>query len=283
VTAQGSDEDTAEQVDRGARSSTVLHWSVRVGLVAYGLIHLLVAYVALRLVFAGHSSGSATGKGALSQLAGDTVGMIVLLLMAVGFAALLVWQLLTALVGYRDRDGLQRHLLRLGALCRAAVYGYLGGSAAALALGGQSASGRSPDSMTSSVMSAPGGEWIVVGVGLVVGGIGVGQIVFGLSKRFLNQLDDEAKNGERRIPIVLLGQVGYVVKGIAFITVGVLLGWAALSHDPKKSGGLDQALYRLLGDGLGGPAIVVVGLGIGCFGIYALLWSRHLDEESLTA
>lgn len=282
MTAQGSDEDTAEQVDRGARSSTLLHWSVRGGLLAYALIHLLVAYVALQLVFAGHSSGSATGKGALAQLAGDTVGKVVLLLMALGFAALVVWQLITAAVGYRDREGLQRHLMRFGSLCRAVVYGYLGGASAVLAVGGKSAS-SSPDSTTAKLMDAPGGTYLIIAIGLVFAGVGIGQIVFGLSRRFLKNLDEEARSSERRIPIALLGQVGYVVKGVAYVIVGVLLGWAAVSHDPQKSGGLDQALYRLLGDGLGGPAIVVIGVGIGCFGVYALFWSRHLDEESLTA
>jgi len=277
-----ADQDTAEEVDRQARHSTALEWSVRVGLVAYGLIHLLVAYVALRLVFGGHSSGSATGSGALSALADDTLGKVTLLLMALGFAALVVWQLLTAFVGYRDRDGMQRHLMRFGALCRAIVYGYLGVNAAVLAFAGKSGGGSSPDSTTAKVMSAPGGTLIIVGAGLVVGAVGVGQIVFGISRRFVENLDEQAQDGDRRIPIVLVGQVGYVVKGIAFITIGVLLGWAAITHDPQKSGGLDQALHQLLGHGLGSLAIVVVGIGIGCFGVYALIWSRHLDDTSIT-
>ena len=274
-------DETAHEVDRGARRSTVLLWSVRIGLVAYGLAHLLFAWVAIRLVFT-HSSSKATGKGALSQLADDTLGKILLILMAVAFLALLVWQAISALVGYRDRDGLQRYLLRFGALARGSVYGYLAVACTVLAIGGQD-TGKSPDTMTAKVLNAPGGMYYIIGAGLVVAGVGIGEIVFGFTRRFLKNLDDEARNSDRRIPIALVGQVGYVVKGIAFITVGILFVWAAVTHDPKKSGGLDQALYRLLDNGLGGPAIVAVGIGVGCFGIYALMWSRHLDKESLTA
>jgi hypothetical protein len=277
----------AEDVDDGARRSTALEWAVRIGLTAYALLHLAVAWVAIRLVFpgsgSGGGSGSATGSGALASFADDTLGKFTLLAMSAGFAALVVWQGLTAAVGYRDRDGAKRHLLRAGAGCRTVVYGYLGVSAARLALEGPSGKGRSPQSMTAELMHAPAGSYLVLGIGLVVAGIGIGQIVFGLTRGFLDQLDDKARNGDRRLPIVLIGQVGYVVKGVAFVAVGTILGWAALSHEPRKTGGLDQALQQLVDGGLGRPAVILVGAGIGIFGVYALLWSRHLDDDSLTS
>jgi hypothetical protein len=65
--------------------------------------------------------------------------------------------------------------------------------------------------------------------------------------------------------------------------IGVLLCWAAASHDPRKSGGLDQALRELVGNGLGRPAVVLVGVGIGCFGLYLFARSRHLNERTLTS
>jgi hypothetical protein len=274
--------DTAEQVERGARTSSTLEWAVRAGLLGYGLVHLLVAWVALRLVFGG-GSGSATGQGALAQLAGDTAGKATLLAMAAGFAALAGWQLVTGLVGYRDQEGLRRHLMRAGAGCRVAVYAYFAGASARLALAGHSASGGSPDSLTAKVMAAPAGPFLVGAVGLTAAGIGIGLVVFGVRKGFLGQLDRKARTSQRRAPIVVLGQVGYVVKGVAFVVIGVLLCWAGATHDPHKSGGLDEALHELLGGSLGGPAVVVVGLGIGCFGLYLFARSWHLDDESLTS
>jgi hypothetical protein len=191
-----------------------------------------------------------------------------------------VWQLLAAAVGYRDRDGLTRQLMRAGAGARAVTYGYLGVSSARLALEGRSASGGSPDSTTAKLMSVPAGQLLVGAVGLVAAGIGVGLVVFGLGKHFLGQLDGEARHQDRRIPIVVLGQVGYVVKGLAFVVIGVLLVWAAWTHDPDKSGGLDAALHELLGQTLGMVAVVIVGAGMGAFGLYLMARSRHLDDDS---
>ncbi|MGN6575683.1 MAG: DUF1206 domain-containing protein [Nocardioides sp.] len=271
----------AREMERGAGRSTALDIAVRVGLGAYGFVHLLVAWVTLRLVF-GDNSGKATGKGALAQLADDALGQLTLGAIALCFAALVVWQLLAAAVGFRDREGVMRHLMRVGAGARAVTYGYLGVSAARLALEGRSASGGSPDSTTAKLMSAPAGQLLVAGVGLVAASIGIGLVVFGIGKHFLGQLDEEARHQDRRIPIVVVGQAGYVVKGLSFVVIGVLLGWAAYTHDPEKSGGLDAALHELLGRSLGTFAVVVVGVGMAAFGLYLLARSRHLDDDSFT-
>lgn len=274
-------EATARRADRKARRSDTLSWAVRAGLVGYGLVHLLVAYVAIQLVF-GPNTGTATGKGALAQLARDTAGRVTLGVLAIGFAVLVVWQLVATVIGYREHDGMRRHLLRFGALCRAAAYGYFSAVTAALALAGRSAS-SSPDSTTSRAMSLPAGPWLVGLVGATVAGIGIGFAVFGWQKRFLRQLDERARHNDgRRVPVVILGRVGYVAKGLAFVVVGVLLGWAAWSHDPEKSGGLDQALLRLLGGTPGRIAVVIIGLGVGCFGLFLIARARHLEREALT-
>jgi hypothetical protein len=276
------DQGVGEQIDRGARHSRALEVAVRAGLVAYGAVHLLVAWVAVRLAF-GAGPGSATGTGALTQLAGTTRGKTAVGVMAVAFVALVLWQVIVAAVGFRDRSGWSRIVMRLGAAFRCLTYGYLAVASARLVLSGRSGAGRSPGTMTARLMALPVGTFLVAMVGLAVMAMGVGLGVFGLKKGFLPQLDHQARTAQRRVPIVVLGQVGYSVKGAAFTIIGLLLGWAAITHDPHKSGGLDQALQELLGKTLGVPAIVVAGTGIGCFGLYLLALGRHLDADSITS
>jgi hypothetical protein len=275
-----ADQQTAADVEHEARNSRALEWAVRVGLLAYGFVHLLVGWVSVRLAF-GTDTGSATSKGALAQLARDGVGRLALVAMAGCFAALALWQVIAGLVGYRDRDGWRRHAMRLGAAGRVVAYAYLAFASLKVAVQGHAS--RTPDSSTASLMSLPAGPFLVAAVGLTAAVIGTGLVVFGIRKDFLGQLDKEARTADRRIPIVVLGQVGYVVKGVAFVVIGVLLCWAAASHDPRKSGGLDQALRELVGNGLGRPAVVLVGVGIGCFGLYLFARSRHLNEHTLTS
>jgi hypothetical protein len=272
---------TAREAELSARRSATLAWAVRGGLVGYGLLHLLVAWIAVRLVLT-PERGAVTGRGALAQLAGTTSGRLTLVVMAAGFAALVVWQLIAAAVGYHDRGTPGRVLERSGALCRAAVWGYLAFTTVELAVSG--GSGRSPSATTATVMSWPAGVGVVALVGFVVAGVGIGLAVFGWRVGFLGQLDERARSqDQRRKPIIVLGRIGYVTKGIALVVIGVLLVWAAWSHDPDKSGGLDRALYELVGGRLGTAAIIVVAVGLCCFGLFLVARARHLDRRSLTS
>jgi hypothetical protein len=277
--ARGS---VAQRVDKKARRSGGLASAVRAGLVAYGLVHVLLAWIAVRLVFV-HDAGSPTGAGAFSQLAQQPVGRWSVGAMSVAFCALVLWQLLAAAVGYREDEGLQRILMRAGAVTRAVTYAYFAWASGRVALSGPSVRDGSPRSTTARILDAPAGTIALVAVGCVVAGIGIGLAVFGWRLGFLSQLDEQARHSDRRRPILVIGRIGYVVKGAAFVVIGVLLTWAALTHDPHKTGGLDQSLYELLGAEAGRIAVVVVGAGIGCFGLYLFARARHLDLEKITS
>jgi hypothetical protein len=270
----------AEAVDREIRSSTSLARATRFGLVGYGFVHLLIGWVAIRVALEGRG-GTATGQGALAQLALEPLGRVSLAALALGFAGLALWQVLAAAVGYRDLDGFRRHAMRAGAAARVLVYGYFGISAGRLVL--HQGSGGSPRTATASVLAQPTGVLLVAGAGICVSVVGAGLVVFGLRRQFLGQLDDAPRSVHRQRLIVLLGQVGYVAKGLAFVMIGWLLCWAALTDSPGKTGGLDHSFAKLLGDSLGGPVVVVAGVGIGCFGLYLFARARHLDTSSLTS
>jgi hypothetical protein len=261
----------ARKVDR----SPWLDRAARLGLVMYGVVHLIIAGTALQLAF-GDRSGKASQQGAFSQLSGSTLGDAALVLVACGLAGLVVWQLLEASIGHRREDGTKRLLKRLGSVGKAVVYGVLAVSATQKVV--SSSSGTKTDSVTARLMSAPGGQLLVglVGVGIVA--VGAFLVFRGVTGRFTQDLDGQARSGQRRQPIVLLGTVGYPGKGIALAAVGVLFLVAAVQHQPKESGGLDVALQELLGQPFGVVLVVGVALGIGCFGLYCLAWARHLDR-----
>jgi hypothetical protein len=277
-----SDESAAAAADRTARSSTLLGWATRVGLVGYGFVHLLIAWVAIRVAVG--ARGSATGSGALAQLSHDPLGLTTLGSLTVAFAALAVWQAIAAAVGYRELSGRNRHLMRLGAVCRMVVYAYFALASASLFLHPSSSGrGRSGRGLTASLLTRPAGTAVLALAALTVSCIGVGLIVFGARRQFMGQLDDAARTGDRRIPIALVGQIGYVVKGAAFLVVGILLGVVTVTDNPRRTGGLDQSFRSLLGQTIGRPAVIVAGLGIGLFGIYLFVRARHLNPRRLTS
>jgi hypothetical protein len=270
---------SARSIERSARRSSTFDLLVRAGLVGYGLLHLVVGGVSASLVAGGSQP---TSQGALERLSNEPYGVPVLAGMACGFAVLAVWQAVAGLVGYRHLSGRKRLVMRAGAGCRVVTYGYLCFSLTRMLLAGQSQS-SSPRQTSAGVLAEPFGR-VLLGVGgLVVAGIGIGLAVFGLRRGFVDQLDEEARNKKRRVPIEVVGQVGYVAKGVAFLIIAAVICWAAITDDPHQAGGLDQSLARLVRVPLGAVAVIAIGVGIACFGIYLFARARHLAPRTLTS
>ena len=115
------------------RRSSGYHALVGVGLVSYGLVHLVLAWIALQVAFTG--SGDASNQGALRQLTQQPLGATLLWAMAVGLLILAVWQVMEATVGRAGQKSAHAVRRRLSSAGRALVYLVLGVSAARMASG----------------------------------------------------------------------------------------------------------------------------------------------------
>lgn len=266
----------AQQIGRKADGSKAIDHAVRVGIVAYGIVHLLIAWVAIQLAL-GSEKGSASSEGALSQMAKTPLGGILLYVVAAGFGALVLWQLMEAVAGHRDAEGKKRVFKRLGSGLKVVLYGALGWSALKIAMGGGS-DGGGTDTTTSKIMAMPGGQLLVGLVGLAVLAYALRLIYRGLSESFMDKLKASGRFGDAGKAFVVLGKAGYVSKGLALMIIAGLFLWAAWTQDPEKSGGLDQALHKVLQQPFGMPMLIVLGAGIACYGLFAFAWARHLDR-----
>ena len=57
--------------------------------------------------------------------------------------------------------------------------------------------------------------------------------------------------------------------------VGGLFGWAAITYDAEKAGGLDDALRTVNDAPFGSVLLTLMALGLICFGVYCFFWARH--------
>jgi hypothetical protein len=258
-----------------SRSEWIDH-AARPGLVAYGLVHLVIGWLALQLAF-GDRQGSASGSGAVRELAQQPFGEVVVWLIAVGMALLVLWQLLDAVAGHRALKDTARLRKRIGSAGKAVVYGYIAVSALLVATGSGSGGGGT-DSTTARVMNLPAGQLLVGLVGAVIVGIGCYLVWKGLTEGFREDLTGEGRRGTTGKAIVWLGKAGYAAKGVAMGIVGVLIAYAAITHQPKHSAGLDQALQQLLDQPFGSTLLTAIAVGIGCFGLFCFAHARHLSR-----
>jgi hypothetical protein len=258
-----------------AGDSASLEGLARVGLVAYGVVHLLIGWLALQIAWGASGSESADTSGALKTLADQPFGKILLWLVAVGLVALALWQASEAVWGYRSREGAKRVRKQVTSGATAVIYAALGVSAALVALGSGSSSSQSQEKATSGVLAWPGGRVIVVVAGLIIIGVGVAGVVKGVKKSFAEEIDTSSMSTAAREGVARLGQVGYIARGVALGVVGGLLGYAALTFDRQKAQGLDGALQTILAQPFGRFLLTAVALGFVAFGLFALLQSRY--------
>jgi hypothetical protein len=250
---------TAQEV----RHNRLYGGAIMLGLMAYGVVHLLVAWIALQLAF-GRSSQEASQQGALQDLAGQPLGGVLLWVVAVGLLLLVPWRVLEIVYGHLD---LEKKLSSIG---RAVVYLVLGVSAIKVGVGAGGSSTNQQQTFTAQLMAHSSGRVVVFVIGLAVVGIGVRHVYKAVTKKFTEDLAGGVSD-----LTVLLGRIGYAAKGIAFAVVGGLFGWAAIAYDPQKAGGLDTALRTVKEQPFGSVLLTVLAIGIAAFGLYAFIWSRN--------
>ena len=243
----------------------------RIGLISYGIVHLLIAWLAAQVAL-GTSGGEEAGKGgALKELAGSDWGSVLLWVIAVGLFALALWQLGEAIWGRNAHGGAFR---RVAHVVEALVWGFLGYSAAKVASGGKSQSNAEQAGLTQKVLDAPAGQILVAVLGLAVIGAAGYLVHKGWKARFTRDLDFTGASAATRRTTVRLGKVGYIAQGISYGIVGALIVAAAVQHDPDKATGLDTALATLADQPYGTFLLLAVALGLACFGLYCFLDAR---------
>jgi hypothetical protein len=267
--------DTTESKAEQAGDSTSLEWLARGGLIAYGVVHLLVGWLALQIAWGASAGTSADTSGALTTLAQQPFGTVLLWVVAVGLVALALWQTSEAIWGHPDRDRAKRIRKQVTSGAKAAVYAALAVSAALVALGSGSSSSQSQEQATTGVLAWPGGRVLVVAAGLAIIGVGIAGIIKGIKKSFTEEIDTSSMSPAARTGVLRLGQVGYVAKGVAMGVVGGLLTYATVTFDRQTAQGLDGALQTILAQPFGRYLLTAVALGFAAFGLFAILQSRY--------
>ena len=238
---------------------------ITVGLAGFGLVHLVIGALAIRLGLG--SKEEASQQGALAEVAQQPFGGIALWVVATGLFALVIWRVIDAAVGYSWHDEPKRTMRRLAAVGQAIVYLALGIAAIRIVAGGGGDQGE--ETATARLLALPFGQILVALVGAAVIAVGGSQIVKGIKQTFKDDM-----SGAGRLTTTL-GRIGFPAKGVALIVVGLLIGWAGISYDPEEAGGLDTALQTVRDQPAGPVLLIAVALGLIAFGLFCFGWARH--------
>ena len=259
------DTTSATTAAREAGNSPVVEWGARLGYATVGLIHLLIAWIALKVAWGiGGGSKKADTSGALQTLTQSGTGVVLLWICVVGFLLLAVWQLFEAALGHGETSD------RLKALAKGVAYLFFAWSTFKVGQGASSSAEKQTEDFTAGLMGSPGGRLLVGVVGLVVLGIAGYHVYKGWTKKFLEDLREHPGDWA-----VTAGRIGYIAKGIALVIVGFFFLVAAWQANPDKAQGLDGALKTVKDQPFGPFLLTLVAAGIAAYGVYSFARSRY--------
>ena len=257
-----------------ATDSSAFEYTARAGFAASGVLHLLVAYIILRIAFG--SGGSADQSGALATLANQTGGAVMLWVTAVGLLALGLWRVAEAVIGSKPGESRgpgqddNPAWKRAKAMGLAIVNFAIAFSAARFATGSGQSSGQQNSGISAQLMQSGWGKFVLIAAGLGVVVVGGYHVYKGVSKKFLKDLRGSGGTG-----ITAVGITGYAAKGAVLAGAGLLVIVATLQADPAKASGLDAAVKTLGQAPFGKFLLVVAAVGIAAFGVYSFVRSRY--------
>ncbi|MEY2473894.1 MAG: hypothetical protein QOK28_3223 [Actinomycetota bacterium] len=251
-----------------------LEVSGRLGLASRAAIWALTGSLALRLGFEGHS---APGKepdrqGALHTLARQPFGHVLVVLLAVGFIAMVVWSV-AEVVRKRDGERTGHWSKRAVAAGRTVLYAGLALSTIQLLLG-KSGDPQKQEKATADVLSWPAGRLLVGAVAVALFAAAAFNVYRAVSRKYEKHWDRRRMDARaRRLagPAEAIGNVGHA---LVFALVGWFLGLAAIRFDASQPKSLDESLAKLVHEPYGRPLCVVVALGMIAWAANAVAQAR---------
>lgn len=264
--------DHRHRAEQSARDNPWMSRVARLGLVTRGLLHVVVGWLAFRIA-QGEPGRQADQQGALATLVRQPFGRGLVFVLAIGFLAYAAWRFVEAALDPEDKGALQR----VGKALRGVLYIGLFATAMRMVIGGaKSASGGSKsDDVTATVLEWPGGRAIVIAAGLVLLGIGCWNGWRGVTQKFEKDLKKFEMSDTARTWTGRIGSFGHLARMVAYFVVTFFLIRAAIRFDPSNGVGLDASLHELAGRSYGPWVLMVVGSGLGAFGLYQFVLARY--------
>ncbi|MCV7278348.1 DUF1206 domain-containing protein [Mycolicibacterium flavescens] len=258
-----------------ATGSRVVQAVARLGYPVNGVLHLLIAYLIVRIAV-GVGGDEADQTGALATIAAQRGGNISLWIVALGLFALTAWRLAETLLGLHPGECSDAHVRdspiinRLKAFGLAVVYCALALTAIQFALGAHRRGSEQAAGLSARLMQSGGGKAVLVAIGLVIMAIGGYFAYKGASMKFL---DDLTVPGGRLI--VVLGVSGHVAEGAVLAAAGLSVIAASFLSEPARATGLDAAVKALGSAEYGKTLLVVAAMGFAAYGLYSFALTRY--------
>ncbi|MFF4317742.1 DUF1206 domain-containing protein [Streptomyces sp. NPDC001568] len=247
--------------------------TARCGLVARGVLYVVIGLLALRVAF-GEGGQEADRQGALQELAEKPFGIVLIWAVGIGLVGMMLWRLSEAVFGAAGPDG-GKATKRLASAGRTVFYAVVAFSVLSFATGrGGSSGDQQSRDVTAKALDLPAGQWLVGAAGLGIAVAGVVIAVQAARRTFLKHLSMGGVSQGVRKAVTFVGVAGGLARGAVFAAVGGFIVYAAVRYDPAQAKGMDDTLRSFTQTAAGPWLLVAVALGLMLFGVFSWAMAR---------
>ncbi len=253
----------------------ILEALARFGYGARGFVYVSIGVI-LMLTAHDLTRQTAGSTGVVESLARQPFGRVWLFTLGAGLWSFVLWRVLQAVFD-ADNEGrdLKAIAKRVGQGISGVVYGLLASTVFevldevyANPTAGDAAENQEK---ARALMELPFGQILLIGVGLVILGVGIGNVVRGIRNDFGRDLRCSETICKRVVP---LAHVGYVARGLAYFPLAGLVMWAGFRDRASEITTFGGALESVETLPAGPWLLSATALGLMAFGAYAFVEGR---------
>lgn len=258
----------------------------RVGIVAKGVVYLLVGALAAMAVFT--AGGGNNGKqGALQTIIEQPFGKILLGIVVLGLLGYVTWRMIQA---FKDPDGYGTDtkgiFKRIGFFFSGLIYLFFAFSGARMIFSGLGSSnsggsgGGGRQMLVAKVLEQPFGQWLIGIAAVILIAKGIEQLYKAYTAKFKRKVNEAKMSHKERVTFMRTGRIGLTARGIVWGILGYFLIQAALQSDASEAKGTEGALDFL--SFTGGPYLMAaVALGLAIYGIFMFVMAKYRHMENV--
>lgn len=242
----------------------------RLGYLSIGVVYVIAGVLAA-------ARGSTRGpKGALAFIQHQPFGRAILAVIVIGLAGYALWRFVDGFTDSEHRGSDAKAIaVRIGSIARGVLYAAIAIEVVRGRIGG----GDQTKHWTAQLIAKPFGRWMVAAIGLTLVGIAAYQLYKAFSAKLSKRLHLGSIDASVRRKVVAISRFGIAARGVIFFLIGGSLVVAALRYDPGAAEGTSGALHDIAKP-LDGMLLVVVGIGLASYGVYAFVNARYRSIEA---
>jgi len=246
------------------------------GLIAKGIVYVLLGILAFMAAFelGGQSEQGADRSGVFSTLKDLPAGTLLLALVAAGLFCYSIWR---GIQVFRPAHsgGTHKAGKRLRYLSSGLTYLLVAITAVRLLVYNSKDSGSGNQEMAATLLSRSHGQWLLGTAALIMAGVGVYQLHYGLSEKYRKHVQGLSLSDPVSSMLLRAGKAGYVSRGVVWLIVAWLLLKAALHANSAEAGDTSKAFQFIEHSTAGSLLLGVLGLGLAAYGVFNFIRARY--------